>query len=86
MTISGTQIINHVAEAIKVNQLDLVRESLTLFLEKELKFSDKALENNYEQTIAQANFFEKYNGKKDQLSLLMKKWEVVAEELMEFES
>ena len=55
-------------------------------LEKELKVSDTALENNYEQTIAQANFFEKYNKKKDQLSLLMKKWEVVAEELMEFES
>ena len=55
-------------------------------LEKELKVSDTALENHYEQTIAQANFFEKYNGKKDQLGLLMKKWEVVAEELMEFES
>ena len=55
-------------------------------LEKELKVSDTALENNYEQTIAQANFFEKYNGKKDQLGLLMKKWEVVAEELMEFEN
>ncbi|MDB4015682.1 ATP-binding cassette domain-containing protein [Flavobacteriaceae bacterium] len=55
-------------------------------LEKELKVSDTALENNYEQTISQANFFEKYNGKKDQIGLLMKKWEVVAEELMEFES
>ena len=55
-------------------------------LEKELKISDAALESNYEQTIAQANFFEHYNGKKDQLGLLMKKWEVVAEELMEFES
>jgi ATP-binding cassette subfamily F protein 3 len=55
-------------------------------LEKELKVSDTALENHYEQTIAQANFFKKYNGKKDQLGLLMKKWEVVAEELMEFES
>ena len=55
-------------------------------LEKELKVADMALENNYEQTIAQANFFEKYNGKKDQLSLLIKKWEVVAEELMEFDS
>ena len=55
-------------------------------LEKELKVADMALENNYEQTIAQANFFEKYNGKKDQLGLLMKKWEVVAEELMEFDS
>lgn len=55
-------------------------------LEKELKISDAALESNYEQTIAQANFFEQYNGKKDQLGLLMKKWEIVAEELMEFES
>ena len=55
-------------------------------LEKELKISDAALESNYEQTIAQANFFEHYNGKKDQLGLLMKKWEVVAEELMEFEN
>jgi len=55
-------------------------------LEKELKVSDTALENHYDQTIAQANFFKKYNGKKDQLGLLMKKWEVVAEELMEFES
>ena len=55
-------------------------------LEKELKISDAALESNYEQTIAHANFFEHYNGKKDQLGLLMKKWEVVAEELMEFES
>jgi ATP-binding cassette subfamily F protein 3 len=55
-------------------------------LENELKISDAALESNYEQTIAQANFFEHYNGKKDQLGLLMKKWEVVAEELMEFES
>ena len=54
-------------------------------LEKELKISDAALESNYEQTITQANFFEHYNGKKDQLGLLMKKWEVVAEELMEFE-
>lgn len=55
-------------------------------LENELKISDAALESNYEQTIAQTNFFEHYNGKKDQLGLLMKKWEVVAEELMEFES
>jgi len=47
--------------------------------------NDAALESNYEQTITQANFFEHYNGKKDQLGLLMKKWEVVAEELMEFE-
>ena len=71
-------------KSLQNRQSKIEREIATL--EKELKVSDTALENNYEQTIAQANFFEKYNGKKDQLSLLMKKWEVVAEELMEFES
>ena len=38
------------------------------------------------ETITQPNFFEKYNGKKDQLGVLMQKWEVVAEELMQFEN
>jgi ATP-binding cassette subfamily F protein 3 len=71
-------------KSLQNRQSKIEREIATL--EKELKVSDTALENNYEQTIAQANFFEKYNGKKDQLGLLMKKWEVVAEELMEFES
>ncbi len=46
---------------------------------------DSELEINYEHTILQPNFFEKYNGKKDQLAVLLKKWEVVAEELMEIE-
>ena len=71
-------------KSLQNRQSKIEREIATL--EKELKVSDTALENNYEQTIAQANFFEKYNGKKDQLGLLMKKWEVVAEELMEFEN
>jgi ATP-binding cassette subfamily F protein 3 len=71
-------------KSLQNRQSKIEREIATL--EKELKVSDTALENNYEQTIAQANFFEKYNGKKDQLGLLMKKWEFVAEELMEFES
>jgi ATP-binding cassette subfamily F protein 3 len=71
-------------KSLQNRQSKIEREIATL--EKELKVSDTALENNYEQTIAQANFFEKYNKKKDQLGLLMKKWEVVAEELMEFES
>ena len=71
-------------KSLQNRQSKIEREIATL--EKELKVSDTALENNYEQTIAQASFFEKYNKKKDQLGLLMKKWEVVAEELMEFES
>ena len=54
-------------------------------LEQELKKIDQELEHNYDQMIAQPNFFEGYHGKKDKLAVLLKKWEVVAEELMELE-
>ena len=54
-------------------------------LERAIKTMDSELEINYEQTILQPNFFEKYNGKKDQLAVLLKKWEVVAEELIGIE-
>ena len=54
-------------------------------LEQAIKTMDSELEINYEQTILQPNFFEKYNGKKDQLAVLLKKWEVVAEELIGIE-
>jgi len=55
-------------------------------LENNIKAIDFELEINYEATIAKPNFFEEYNGKKDHLAVLMQKWEVVAEELMEIES
>mgnify|MGYP006078859855 FL=1 len=54
-------------------------------LERAIKTMDSELEINYEQTILQPNFFENYNGKKDQLAVLLKKWEVVAEELIGIE-
>ena len=54
-------------------------------LERAIKTMDSELEINYEQTILKPNFFENYNGKKDQLAVLLKKWEVVAEELMGIE-
>ena len=54
-------------------------------LERAVKIMDSELEINYEQTILKPNFFENYNGKKDQLAVLLKKWEVVAEELMGIE-
>jgi ATP-binding cassette subfamily F protein 3 len=54
-------------------------------LEQELKKIDQELEYNYDQMIAQPNFFEGYHDKKDRLLVLLKKWEVVAEELMELE-
>ena len=43
MITSGAQIINHVAEAIQVNQVDLVRDSLTLYLEEKLKILQSEL-------------------------------------------
>jgi len=54
-------------------------------LENDLKAIDLELEINYEATTVEPNFFEKYNGKKDHLAVLMQKWEVVAEELMAIE-
>ena len=55
-------------------------------LENNIKGIDFELEINYEETIAKPNFFEEYNSKKDHLALLMQKWEVVLEELMEIEN
>ena len=60
-------------------------ESEIADLERAIKTMDSELEINYEQTILQPNFFENYNGKKDQLAVLLKKWEVVAEELIGIE-
>lgn len=46
-------------------------------LEKEIKAIDFDLEINYEQTIAQPNFFDSYQEKKKQLELLLEKWETL---------
>lgn len=54
-------------------------------LEKEIKDIDFELEINYETTIAQANFFESYNQKKEALSKAMEQWEKIVEELIEYE-
>ncbi len=50
-------------------------------LEKEIKEIDVELAVNYDQTIAQPDFFDRYQGKKDQLAALMEEWEVVQEEI-----
>ena len=44
-------------------------------LEKEISIIDISLENDYEKTIAQNNFFPNYEKKKNELGELMKKWE-----------
>ncbi len=50
-------------------------------LEKEIKEIDVELAINYDQTIAQPNFFDKYQEKKDNLSALLENWEVLQEEV-----
>jgi ATP-binding cassette subfamily F protein 3 len=55
----------------KINNI----ESKISKLEKDISVIDIALENNYEKTIAQADFFSKYENMKNELGDLMKKWE-----------
>ena len=54
----------------KINNI----ESKISKLEKDISVIDIALENNYEKTIAQADFFSKYENMKNELGDLMKKW------------
>lgn len=60
-------------------------ERLISDLEKEIKAIDVELEINYEATIAQPDFFEHYNQKKELLQEKMTAWEAVVESLMELE-
>lgn len=50
-------------------------------LEKEIKEIDVELATNYDQVIAQPNFFDNYQAKKDQLFELMEIWEKITIEL-----
>ncbi len=50
-------------------------------LEREIKDIDLELAINYDQTIAQPNFFDSYQSKKDQLVVLMDDWEKIQEEI-----
>ncbi len=50
-------------------------------LEREIKEIDTELAINYDQTIAQPNFFDSYQAKKDELASLMENWEVLQEEI-----
>ena len=50
-------------------------ESKISRLEKEISIIDDNLLNNYEKTISSPNFFVNYEKKKEDLDLLMKKWE-----------
>ncbi|WP_299434612.1 ABC-F family ATP-binding cassette domain-containing protein [uncultured Aquimarina sp.] len=50
-------------------------------LEREIKEIDVELAINYDQTIAEPDFFDKYQAKKDELGSLMENWEILQEEL-----
>jgi ATP-binding cassette subfamily F protein 3 len=59
-------------------------ESKISKLEKEIKEEDVALATNYEETMAQKNFFENYSRKKKELEKLMLRWEEIQEKLEAF--
>ena len=46
-------------------------------LEKEIKNIDVELETNYDATVADVSFFDKYQEKKDRLEQLMENWETI---------
>ena len=50
-------------------------------LEKEIKTIDVELQTNYDATVSDPKFFEKYQSKKDKLEKLMLDWEATHEEL-----
>ena len=50
-------------------------------LEREIKDIDLELAINYDETIAKPDFFDEYQGKKNQLDVLMEDWESLQEEI-----
>ncbi len=50
-------------------------------LEREIKEIDTELVIDYDKTIAQPDFFDKYQAKKDELETLMENWEKIQEEI-----
>ena len=63
-------------KAARTNEKKILKvEKKISLLEREIKAIDFELEINYEQTIAQTNFFEFYHQKKKELEVLMQEWE-----------
>jgi len=58
------------------NRLSKVESEINQ-LERDLKKTDTALQINYDETIKEVNFFEKYQSKKKKLQELMQSWEEV---------
>ena len=64
------------------NKLSKVESEINQ-LEKSIKTIDVELETNYNVTVSDPKFFDKYQAKKDKLKKLMKEWEQVHESLEE---
>jgi len=63
-------------KAARTNEKKILKvEKKISLLEREIKAIDFELDINYEQTIAQTNFFESYQLKKKELDVLMQEWE-----------
>lgn len=62
------------------NKLSKIESNINK-LEKEIKEIDVALAVNYDATIAQPNFFDSYQAKKDKVGSLMEEWEEVTTQL-----
>lgn len=62
------------------NKLSKIETSIGK-LEREIKAIDVELSINYDETIAQPNFFDSYNAKKQELEDLMKDWEHTSEKI-----
>jgi ATP-binding cassette subfamily F protein 3 len=67
------------------NKLNKVERAIS-DLEKEIKDIDMELAVNYEETIAQPDFFDMYQGKKKELESLMEDWEMIQEEMEALEA
>ena len=62
------------------NKLSKIESKITES-EKELKEIDVELETNYDQTVSDPDFFDRYQKKKDALQALMLEWETIQEEI-----
>ncbi|WP_435413215.1 ABC-F family ATP-binding cassette domain-containing protein [Psychroserpens mesophilus] len=65
------------------NKLSNVESKISQ-LEKDIKADDVELATNYDATVADTSFFDRYQAKKDKLKTLMSDWESITIELDEF--
>ena len=65
------------------NRLSKV-ESMIQQLEKDIQHDDKALADNYDKHIEDANFFSAYEKKKRELDQLLEEWETIQMDLEAF--